>query len=194
MAVYDAVYCKELCVIHGPPGTGKTSTILEIILQYAKRNKRVVVTSPSNVAVDTIAERLIGLSSLHENLNMLRIGHPVRILESVIGIGLDHQIETEFPYRMKLNELKKEKRFCKSNSRREELQKQIDELENGRRVIMNKIFKKSNIFFATCVGAGFRFLKEFLVENNEFFDIAIIDEAAQALESSCFIPILMSQK
>ena len=191
---YFSVFSKEISIIHGPPGTGKTSTLLEIILQHANRGQRVLVTSPSNVAVDNIAERLIEYTDKFGNLNLCRIGHPARLLDSVIKISMDNQIEKVFHFRSKMGNLKSKLRKCQIKEEREKIKNDLNQLDMERRFQIKKFIEKSQIMFATCVGAGYRDLNNFIKESEMYYDVAIIDESAQALESACFIPILLSKK
>ena len=78
-----------LTLIHGPPGTGKTRTLIELIAQAAHRNERVLATAASNLATDNLAERLIA----HTSLRVVRIGHPARVSDAAIEATLDHQLE-----------------------------------------------------------------------------------------------------
>ena len=83
-AVKFAIAAREVALIHGPPGTGKTHTLIELILQLLKRGKRLLVCGPSNISVDNIVERLAP-----RKVQMVRLGHPARLLPSV----LDHSLE-----------------------------------------------------------------------------------------------------
>ena len=86
-AVQHAMRCVDFALIHGPPGTGKTTTCVEIILQAVKCGQRVLVAAPSNVAVDNIVEKLS-----HSAVRMVRLGHPARLLPSVLDFCLDSLI------------------------------------------------------------------------------------------------------
>ncbi len=78
-AVKMSLEANELFILHGPPGTGKTETITEMVLQHMKRGKKILISSSSNVAVDTIAERLLRNDLI--DIPVCRIGHPVRMLK-----------------------------------------------------------------------------------------------------------------
>ena len=101
-AVKFALQVNEVGLIHGPPGTGKTTTIVEVILQLIKLGNKVLVVAPSNIAVDNIGEKLIKyknqFSAKNSNINLefdlCRIGHPARLLPSVIDNCLDSKVES----------------------------------------------------------------------------------------------------
>ncbi|KAI8054320.1 P-loop containing nucleoside triphosphate hydrolase protein [Syncephalis plumigaleata] len=158
-AVELAVSADNLALVHGPPGTGKTYTLTEIIRQFIKRGKRVLVCGPSNISVDNLAERLTPHS-----IPMLRLGHPARALPSIVEHTLDakHKQSERRAIYGELRQLRREYR------RRET--KLVEELVSNARVVLS-----------TLSGADSRRLQ------GQNFDVVIIDEAAQALEAECWI-------
>ena len=206
-AVLGALEIKLISVIHGPPGTGKTSTVVEIIQQSAIEHRRVLVCAPSNVAVDNILERLIvandrigtqlGKGKTGGNkLAFVRLGHPARVSQRGAYYCLDALIARDdgtdivSDVRAEIEGLKKEILKCnkKERSRRRDIQGEVrtlcKEVRKREDKVVKGIMRSANVVLCTCVTAGSRLLKD--VD----FDLVIIDEAAQALEVSCWIPIM----
>jgi ATP-dependent RNA/DNA helicase IGHMBP2 len=196
-AIEDSNSRKELSLIHGPPGTGKTTTIVELILKCVEKGQKILVCSHSNIAVDNVAEKLIFCKEKYSlDFELCRIGRPARLLESVLGICIDALVN-KGPYETYVDHII----FLKSTLRKRD--------ENGKRAIMarirelqrlidgykkNEIFENSNVVLCTNVGAGNKNLQEYLEGHQSYFDVVIIDEAAQAPEYSCWIPILAGEK
>ncbi|RYP24733.1 hypothetical protein DL765_000279 [Monosporascus sp. GIB2] len=192
-AIRFALASRELALIHGPPGTGKTHTLIELILQLAKRGMRILVCGPSNISVDNIVERL----SPHK-LPILRLGHPARLLPSVLNHSLDVLTQTS-EAGMIVKDVRsemdaKQASIKKTKSGRErkiiyadlkELRKEYRERE---RRCTSTLIGGSKVVLATLHGAGGFQLK------NEVFDVIIIDEASQALEAQCWVPLLAAKK
>ncbi|KAG8845639.1 hypothetical protein FRB96_002307 [Tulasnella sp. 330] len=201
-AVMMCLEAQEVGLVHGPPGTGKTHTLIEVIRQFIARDLRVLVCGASNLAVDNLLERLL----LH-NIPLTRLGHPARVLSSLHSATLDSQAaasdESQIAKDVKeeletmLNTLAgKGKgggkgRRPKGAERRKmwdevrELRKEYRKREN---VVVKNVMDRAKVVLATCHGAGGRQLL------NAQFDILIIDEATQALEAVCWIPILKAKK
>ncbi|KAK7745084.1 hypothetical protein SLS53_003319 [Cytospora paraplurivora] len=192
-AIRFALASREIALIHGPPGTGKTHTLIELILQMIKRGLRILVCGPSNISVDNIVERL----SPHK-VPILRLGHPARLLPSVINHSLDVLTRTSEAgqiVRDVRDEMDaKQASIKKTKSGRErkaiygdlkELRKEYRERERG---CISNLVKGSKVVLATLHGAGGFQLKD------EGFDVVIIDEASQALEAQCWVPLLSAKK
>jgi superfamily I DNA and/or RNA helicase len=188
LAVSEALSAKNLYLLHGPPGTGKTETLTEMILQMASIGKKVLVCSPSNVAVDTVAERLL-TNNLDDITEICRIGHPVRILEEVKDICVDSILDSRYNLGQKIEKIVKDMNIYGNNK----LDKLI-EIEQERKSYTQELFRNSQIIFATIAGSGSRELYECLEENEFSFDVVIIDETSQAREAETFIPILLGKK
>ncbi|XP_061577733.1 DNA-binding protein SMUBP-2 [Cololabis saira] len=196
-AVSFALSQRELAVIHGPPGTGKTTTVVEIILQAVKQGQKVLCCAPSNVAVDNLVERLARCKA-----KVLRLGHPARLLESIQKHSLDailaqsdsagiiadirKDIDKAFMGRRKMQE--KGDRF---NFKREvgELRKELKDRET---TAITQILKRADVVLSTNTGACDTGPLKFLPA--EHFDWVVVDECAQALESSCWIALLNARK
>ncbi|GAP92047.1 putative DNA polymerase alpha-associated DNA helicase A [Rosellinia necatrix] len=192
-AIRFALASPEVALIHGPPGTGKTHTLIELILQMAKRDLRILVCGPSNISVDNIVERL----SPHK-IPILRLGHPARLLPSVLDHSLDvltRTSEAGLIVRDIRSEMDaKQASIKKTRNGRErkaiygdlkELRKEFRERE---RRCVSTLIKGSKVVLATLHGAGGHQLR------NEVFDVIIIDEASQALEAQCWVPLLAAKK
>ncbi|KAJ5124084.1 uncharacterized protein N7515_007909 [Penicillium bovifimosum] len=192
-AVRFALAAQDIALIHGPPGTGKTHTLIELILQMVLRKKRVLVCGPSNVSVDNIVERLAPTK-----VPVVRIGHPARLLPSVLDHSLEVLTQTSDAggivkdIRKEIDE--KQASIRKTRSGRERrgiyddlrlLRKEFRERESK---CVDNLVRESSVVLATLHGAGGHQLK------NQKFDVVIIDEASQALEAQCWISLLGAQK
>lgn len=192
-AIRFAMASEEVALIHGPPGTGKTYTLIELIRQLVHRQLRVLVCGPSNVSVDNIVERLA-----RHKLPMIRLGHPARLLPSVLNHSLDILTETSEAAAI-VKDVRKEmdakqasiKKTRNGRERRtiygemKDLRKEYREREKQ---CVGSLIGGSKVVLATLHGAGGFQLR------NEHFDVVIIDEASQALEAQCWVPLLSAKK
>uniref|UniRef100_H0X5A5 DNA-binding protein SMUBP-2 n=1 Tax=Otolemur garnettii TaxID=30611 RepID=H0X5A5_OTOGA len=196
-AVSFALSQKELAIIHGPPGTGKTTTVVEIILQAVKQGLKVLCCAPSNIAVDNLVERLAQCKQ-----RILRLGHPSRILEPIQQYSLDavlarsdgaqivaeirKDIDQVFVFNSSIS-LKRAKSQFNSDFKCPTHCKSEDPSQ-GQLVsfLVPPHLLKSN----TCASSDgpLKLLPE------SYFDVVVIDECAQALEASCWIPLLKARK
>jgi len=192
-AIKFALASREIALIHGPPGTGKTYTLIELILQMLKRNLRLLVCGPSNISVDNIVERLAP-----HKVPMIRLGHPARLLPSVVDHSLDVLTRTSDDAAI-VQDIRKEMdskqaSIRKTRNARErkaiyndlrELRKDYRDRERG---CIGNLITGSKVVLATLHGAGAFHLKD------QKFDAVIIDEASQALEAQCWVPLLSASK
>ncbi|KAJ2690352.1 hypothetical protein IWW39_000751 [Coemansia spiralis] len=195
-AVRLAVSAHDIALIHGPPGTGKTHTIVEVIRQLAARNQRVLVCGPSNVSVDNLVERLGRI----RGLPIVRLGHPARILPAAVAHSLDSQTkysdagELVRDVRKELDDTLAKVPKCKRSAERRALYGQIRELRKEYRVreakVVDHTIGGSRVVLATLSGAASRDL----VKNKGKFDVVVIDEATQAMEGECWIAALQAPK
>lgn len=186
-------------IIHGPPGTGKTTTIVEAVKELTKRMNNLLLCAPSNTAVDLLTERLA-----NEGVSVLRIGNISRVNEELLMHTLEAKLGTH-PESKTLKKIRKDaaearrkaKRFKRNFDReaymeRKGLFQEAAELETWanqlEKRLVEQIISSSQVICCTLVGASDRVL-----ENMEF-PMCIIDEAAQALMPSCWIPIAKSSK
>ncbi|KAL1968382.1 hypothetical protein VTN77DRAFT_1911 [Rasamsonia byssochlamydoides] len=192
-AIRFALASKEIALIHGPPGTGKTHTLIELILQMIRRNLRVLVCGPSNVSVDNIVERLAP-----HKVPIVRIGHPARLLPSVLDHSLEILTQTSEAaeivkdVRKEIDEKQASIRKTRNGRERREIYGNLKELRKEYRERESKcvdsLVRGSKVVLATLHGAGGHQLK------NQKFDVVIIDEATQALEAQCWIPLLSASR
>ncbi len=129
-AVINTLRAKDVFLIHGPPGTGKTTTLVESIIQHVKRGKRVLATADSNVAVDNMLERLVRFG-----INAIRIGHPVRISKTLVEHSLDEKIKAHEDFQRALELWEEVDRL------REEQEKYLKPVPSRRRGLTNEDIK-----------------------------------------------------
>ncbi|XP_064423383.1 DNA-binding protein SMUBP-2 [Latimeria chalumnae] len=196
-AVYFSLSQKELAIIHGPPGTGKTTTVVEVVLQAVKQGLKVLCCAPSNVAVDNLIERLAEYKT-----KVLRLGHPARLLESIQRHCLDavlaHSDNTQIVADIRRDidqsfaKLKKTQNKGEKSHFRIEIKALRKELKEREEAAMIQILKHAHVILATNTGASNDGPLKLLPE--DYFDLVVIDECAQALEASCWIPLLKAPK
>uniref|UniRef100_A0A8D0CPT9 DNA-binding protein SMUBP-2 n=1 Tax=Sander lucioperca TaxID=283035 RepID=A0A8D0CPT9_SANLU len=187
---------RELAVIHGPPGTGKTTTVVEIILQAVKQGQKVLCCAPSNVAVDNLVERLARCKA-----KVLRLGHPARLLESIQKHSLD-AILAQSENANIIADIRKDmdkaigiKKMREKGDRvnfKRELGELRKELKTRESTAIAQILKSADVVLSTNTGASGDGPLKFLPAGH--FDWVVIDECAQALESSCWIALLRARK
>ncbi len=198
-AVVNAQFDKEISLLHGPPGTGKTTTLVEIIKQAVKNKKKVLVTAPSNMAVDWLSEKLI-----QNKINVVRLGNPVRVSEGITENTLEYKIENHLEaklikkwradYLKTINKAKQFKRTFDETARaeRKSLFAEARELKatifNTEKQIINQILNRAEVVSCTLTGAGDSIL------NGYHFDLGIVDEAGQAIEPLNWIITLKADK
>ncbi|GAA5866889.1 hypothetical protein JCM8547_003908 [Rhodosporidiobolus lusitaniae] len=203
-AVEFALGSKEVGLIWGPPGTGKTQTLVEIIRQLVGAGKTVLVCGASNLSVDNILARLsIPHPSFTEPIPLTRIGHPARVLSNLTRHTLDSQ-SSQTDASALVDDIKGElesleaqlrssdRKTRPKGSERKKMWEEVRELRKEFRKrqggIANEVLGRAKVVLATTHGAGGRSLDKF------DFDVVIIDEAAQATEPACWIPIMKGKK
>ncbi|XP_032380575.1 DNA-binding protein SMUBP-2 [Etheostoma spectabile] len=188
---------RELAVIHGPPGTGKTTTVVEIILQAVKQGQKVLCCAPSNVAVDNLVERLARCKA-----KVLRLGHPARLLESIQKHSLD-AILAQSENANIIADIRKDmdkaikgiKKMSEKGDRvnfKREIGELRKELKTRESTAIAQILKSADVVLSTNTGASGDGPLKFLPAGH--FDWVVIDECAQALECSCWIALLRARK
>jgi superfamily I DNA and/or RNA helicase len=199
-AVGNILIANELAIVHGPPGTGKTTTIVQAIKAMIERdNQKILVVAPSNTAVDLLSEKL------HEaGLNVLRVGNPAKVTERLLALTLDSKM-AEHSTMKEMKRLKKQAQEFKSMAHKykrsfgkserdqrkllfDEAHKIMKEVANSEQYIIDDLTAKAQVITATLVGANHYTVR------NLTYDTLVIDEAGQALEPACWIPILKAKK
>lgn len=198
-AVAGAMQAIDLYLIHGPPGTGKTTTVVEYIMQEAMRGNKVLACGPSNMSVDNMVEKLVAVAG--KKLRICRVGHPARMMQSVWQTCLDAQVDASEEAvlarkaKQALNKLLPKVLKAKSKDERRELRTECKMLKKDikryEKQAVDAILAGSNVILATNTGIGDRRMWGFLSKRRY---VVVIDEAAQAIEASCWIPIQLSDK
>ena len=182
-AVNEVLWAKDVAIVHGPPGTGKTTTLVEAINETLMRESQVLVCAQSNMAVDWISEKLVD-----RGINVLRIGNPTRVNDKMLGFTYERRFESHPDY-PQLWAIRKAIRELRSNRKKgsESFHQKMDRLRSRAAEIEIRInaelFGEARIIACTLVGSAHR-----LLEGMKFGTL-FIDEAAQALEAACWIPM-----
>ena len=186
-AVNEVLRAKDVAIVHGPPGTGKTTTLVEAIYETLRREPQVLVCAQSNMAVDWISEKLVD-----RGLNVLRIGNPVRVDDKMLAFTYERRFEAHPDYpqlwalRKAIRELRSgKKRGEQWHQRMDRLKDRATELEIR---IRAELFGEARVIASTLVGSANRLL------DGMKFGTLFIDEAAQAMEAACWIPIRRAQR
>jgi DNA polymerase III delta prime subunit len=182
-AVNDVLRAKDVRVLHGPPGTGKTTTLVEAINETLKRETQVLVCAQSNTAVDWISEKLVDCG-----IPVLRLGNPTRVNDKMLSFTYEHRFADHPDYpklwqvRRTMREMRRRRR--ESGERFHQKIERLKEVAVELEVRINAdIFGQARVIASTLVGAGNKLL------DGHKFGTLFIDEAAQALEAACWIPI-----
>ena len=222
-AVGFCMASRDVAVVHGPPGTGKTTTVCELLRVAAASGLRVLATAPSNVAVDNMVERVAGL----KGVRAVRLGHPARLLPSVLSVSLDALVAGSDSAALakdivqdmagvskqlaEWGDKRKRKGKRSEDSKRAgtgpgqapaatrgalraEMRGLRKELRERERRAVHEILGRCNVVFATCTGAGARSLGRWMEESREVFDLVVVDEAAMALEAATWIPLVLGRR
>ena len=182
-AVNEVLRTKDVMVVHGPPGTGKTTTLVEAIYETLMRESQVLVCAQSNMAVDWISEKLVD-----RGVNVLRIGNPSRVNDKMLSFTYERRFEAHPDY-PDLWQLRKTIREMRNRRHRgdDSFHQKIERLKSRAAEIEIRInaelFGEARVIASTLVGSANRLL------HGMRFTSLFIDEAAQALEAACWIPM-----
>lgn len=184
-AVNKVLHAKDVAIVHGPPGTGKTTTLVEAVYETLHRENQVLVCAQSNMAVDWISEKLVD-----RGVSVLRIGNPSRVNDKMLSFTYERRIESHPDY-PQLWSIRKAIRELYARSRkgaeREAVRQKINSLKDRATEleirINESLFSEARVIACTLVGSANRLL------TGQKFGTLFIDEAAQALEAACWIPI-----
>lgn len=182
-AVNEVLWAKDVAIVHGPPGTGKTTTLVEAINETLMRESQVLVCAQSNMAVDWISEKLVD-----RGINVLRIGNPTRVNDKMLGFTYERRFESHADYpqlwaiRKAIRELRKNRKKGSENyhQKMDRLKSRAAEIELR---INAELFGEARVIACTLVGSAHH-----LLEGMKFGTL-FIDEAAQAWEAACWIPM-----
>ena len=182
-AVNEVLWAKDVAIVHGPPGTGKTTTLVEAINETLMRESQVLVCAQSNMAVDWISEKLVD-----RGINVLRIGNPTRVNDKMLGFTYERRFESHADHpqlwaiRKAIRELRKNRKKGSENyhQKMDRLKSRAAEIELR---INAELFGEARVIACTLVGSAHH-----LLEGMKFGTL-FIDEAAQALEAACWIPM-----
>lgn len=192
-AVASALRAEQVALVHGPPGTGKTTALVELIRQGVARGERILACAPSNVAVDNLAERL-----LQAGLRIVRLGHPARVQAAVRDVSLASLV-ADAPEQKLLRDVRREvdqglRKVHRAKTRqdrwaaRNEVKALRAELRQLEGAITKGLVDGAEVVLATTIGAA----SEHLFERP--FDRVVLDEAAQAIEAACWIPMFRGKR
>lgn len=186
-AVNKVLRAKEVAIVHGPPGTGKTTTLVEAIYETLQRENQVLVCAQSNTAVDWISEKLVD-----RGVPVLRIGNPTRVNDKMLSFTYEHRFESHPAYtelwgiRKSIREMSGRMRKSNSSERetaRHRISKLRDRATELEIQINEELFAGARVVASTLVSSNHRIL------TGRRFSTLFIDEAAQALEAACWIAI-----
>ncbi len=181
-AVNEVLWAKDVAVVHGPPGTGKTTTLVEAIYETLHKETQVLVCAQSNMAVDWIAEKLSD-----RGVNVLRIGNPTRVTDRMLGFTYERRFEAHPQYSQLWAIRKAIRDLYASKKHGDGFQQKLGRLKDRAMElelsIQQSIFDEARVIACTLTGSANRLL------TGHRFGTLFIDEAAQALEASCWIAI-----
>lgn len=195
-----ALAAKDLALVHGPPGTGKTTVLAELIVRSVRRGEKVLVSAASNTAVDNLLERLV-----EAGVEVVRLGHVARVSEALLPWTLDEKIQTHTSQgiakdlldrahqllahsRKQIERGRSRERFQNAREARREASELFKEARRMMRGVREQILDSAQVVCATCAGSEVELLDRHL------FDLAVVDEATQATEPAALLPVLRARR
>jgi len=198
-ALEQAECADDLMLVHGPPGTGKTTVLVEVIRRAAARGEKVLAAAPSNLAVDNLVERLVAAG-----IDAVRVGHPARVLPAVIEHTLDQKTQAhpqariaaelvEEALRLRADSRKRKQRrgpgrFSEARAREREARQLLAEARELEDRAELSVLEKAQVVLATLTGVESRALE------GRRFAIAVVDEATQAVEPAAYLALLRADR
>jgi ATP-dependent RNA/DNA helicase IGHMBP2 len=196
-AVKNILKSNDFYIVHGPPGTGKTTVIIESVNELVNLGEKILLTASSNLAVDLLTEKTV-----EKKINVLRIGNPVRVSENILHTTLDYKIKNHDyykeikKYKKQADDLIKKARSFKRNFGKQEYQDRRDKLKEAKElyklckktedIIIEDILDKTNVVASTLTN-----LYTSKIIKKCKFESIFVDEASQALEPLCYLPIIL---
>ena len=178
-AIQKVVEAEEVSIVHGPPGTGKTTTLVEAVIETLQRETQVLVCAPSNAAVDWISEQL-----MRRGIHVLRVGNPLRMSDEMLECSYERRYAAHPDYHELWN-IRKTLREGAKGEQAHRLRNRETELEIK---INADLFEQASVVSCTLVGSAYRIMER------RRFSTLFIDEAAQALEPACWAAILKADR
>lgn len=178
-AIQKTVEAQEVAIIHGPPGTGKTTTLVEAIIETLQRETQVLVCAPSNAAVDWISEQL-----MRRGVGVLRVGNPLRMSDEMLDCSYERRYAAHPDYH-ELWSIRKLLREGAKGEQAHRLRNRETELEIK---INADLFEQARVVSCTLIGSAYRIMER------RRFSTLFIDEAAQALEPACWAAVLKADR
>jgi superfamily I DNA and/or RNA helicase len=184
---------NDIVLIHGPPGTGKTHTLVELIIQYVKTKKKILVTGFSNTAVNNIAETINKINNFFKlGVRLLRSGRADKSMASIYDIDLNSLIDKN-PQGIAIKYVEENIHYMDLEDQYH-VKNRIVKLNNKIKNFMSIMYEKSDVIFMTCATTGNRALDNYLSFKRKWFDLVIIDEASQALEAACWPAMILGKR